>query len=230
MTARDASRRRWYSRSVRVIAGATVIESPVCTPIGSMFSIEQMTMKLSALSRMTSSSYSFHPRTLSSMSTSLVGDCKSAQATLASNSLSLRAMPPPLPPSVNDGRRMAGKPVSLTISHASSTECAAPDLGHSRPILAIAALKSERSSALAIDSGLAPSISIPRRFSTPSSSSLRARLSAVWPPSVGRIASGRSRSRMASSVRHSSGSMYVRAASSGSVMIVAGLELTKTTS
>ena len=89
MTARAASRRRWYSRSVSVIAGATVIESPVCTPIGSMFSIEQTTMKLSARSRMTSSSNSFHPRTLSSMSTSCVGDCASAQATFSSNSSSV---------------------------------------------------------------------------------------------------------------------------------------------
>ena len=37
----------WYSRSVSVIAGATVTESPVCTPIGSMFSIEQTTTTLS---------------------------------------------------------------------------------------------------------------------------------------------------------------------------------------
>ena len=41
------SRIRWYSRSVRVIAGATVMESPVCTPIGSTFSIEQTTTTLS---------------------------------------------------------------------------------------------------------------------------------------------------------------------------------------
>ena len=51
----------WYSTSVRVWAGATVIESPVCTPIGSKFSIEQTTTQLSALSRITSSSYSFQP-------------------------------------------------------------------------------------------------------------------------------------------------------------------------
>ncbi len=43
MTANDASRMIWYSLSVSVSAGATVIESPVCTPIGSKFSIEQMT-------------------------------------------------------------------------------------------------------------------------------------------------------------------------------------------
>jgi len=42
-----ASRIRWYSRSVRVIAGATVIESPVWTPIGSTFSIEQTITTLS---------------------------------------------------------------------------------------------------------------------------------------------------------------------------------------
>src|SRR5215470_6715182 len=36
-----ASRMYWYSRSVSVCAGATVMESPVCTPMGSKFSIEQ---------------------------------------------------------------------------------------------------------------------------------------------------------------------------------------------
>ena len=43
------SRSRWYSRSVRVSAGATVIESPVCTPMGSRFSIEQTTTTLSSV-------------------------------------------------------------------------------------------------------------------------------------------------------------------------------------
>src|SRR3569832_2419598 len=37
-TARLALRMIWYSLSVRVCAGATVIESPVWTPIGSKFS------------------------------------------------------------------------------------------------------------------------------------------------------------------------------------------------
>jgi len=44
-----------------VWAGATVIESPVCTPIGSKFSIEQTMTTLSARSRITSNSNSFHP-------------------------------------------------------------------------------------------------------------------------------------------------------------------------
>ena len=64
----------WYSLSVSVRAGATVIESPVWTPIGSMFSIEQTMMQLSFLSRTTSISYSFQPSTLSSISTSSVGE------------------------------------------------------------------------------------------------------------------------------------------------------------
>jgi hypothetical protein len=74
ITAMPMSRNRWYSRSVRVRAGATVIESPVWTPIGSRFSIEQTTTTLSAWSRMTSSSYSFQPRIDSSSSTSVVGE------------------------------------------------------------------------------------------------------------------------------------------------------------
>ena len=65
---------RWYSLSVRVWAGATVMESPVWMPIGSKFSIEQTMMQLSARSRTTSSSYSFQPSTDSSRSTSRVGD------------------------------------------------------------------------------------------------------------------------------------------------------------
>ncbi len=73
-TAMPTSRMCWYSRSVSVIAGATVIESPVCTPIGSRFSMEQTTTTLSRRSRISSSSYSFQPSTDSSMSTSCTGD------------------------------------------------------------------------------------------------------------------------------------------------------------
>ena len=67
------SRMCWYSRSVSVMAGATVTESPVCTPIGSMFSIEQTITTLSWRSRISSSSNSFQPSTDSSSSTSVTG-------------------------------------------------------------------------------------------------------------------------------------------------------------
>jgi hypothetical protein len=85
-TASEASRMIWYSLSVSVSAGATVMESPVWTPIGSMFSIEQMMMQLSFLSRTTSISYSFQPSTLSSISTSLVGEASMPRSTMSMNS------------------------------------------------------------------------------------------------------------------------------------------------
>ena len=69
----DQFRIFWYSLSVSVCAGATVIESPVCTPIGSKFSMEQIIMALSIPSRTTSISYSFQPNKDSSMSTSEIG-------------------------------------------------------------------------------------------------------------------------------------------------------------
>ncbi len=85
-TAIEASRMIWYSLSVSVCAGATVIESPVCTPIGSRFSMEQTMMQLSLRSRTTSISNSFQPSTDSSSSTSLVGEASRPRATIASNS------------------------------------------------------------------------------------------------------------------------------------------------
>ena len=63
MTAIAWSRSCWYRRSVSVCCGATVTQSPVCTPIGSMFSIEQTITTLSLRSRMTSSSNSPQPST-----------------------------------------------------------------------------------------------------------------------------------------------------------------------
>ena len=69
-----ASRISWYSLSVRVCAGATVMESPVWMPIGSKFSMEQTMMQLSFLSRTTSISYSFQPMRDSSMRSSWVGE------------------------------------------------------------------------------------------------------------------------------------------------------------
>ena len=68
--ASDAARMRWYSTSESVCAGATVMESPVCTPMASKFSMEHTMMPLPAWSRMTSISYSFQPSMLSSTSTS----------------------------------------------------------------------------------------------------------------------------------------------------------------
>ena len=76
----------WYSLSVSVCAGATVMESPVCTPIGSRFSIEQMMMQLSLRSRTTSISYSFQPSSDSSISSSCVGEASRPRSQMATNS------------------------------------------------------------------------------------------------------------------------------------------------
>ena len=89
MMRRAASRIRWYSLSVSVRIGATVMLSPVCTPIGSMFSIEQMTTKLSATSRITSSSNSFQPMTDSSMRTSCTGLSSRPRSAISRNSSTL---------------------------------------------------------------------------------------------------------------------------------------------
>ena len=85
-TAIEASRRIWYSLSVRVSAGATVMESPVCTPMGSRFSIEQTMMQLSLRSRTTSISNSFQPRTDSSIRSSRVGESSSPRSQISTNS------------------------------------------------------------------------------------------------------------------------------------------------
>ena len=89
MIASEALRRFWYSRSVSVCAGATVIESPVCTPIGSMFSIVQMMTQLSLASRITSISNSFQPERSSSIRISEFIESARPRCTISSNSSTL---------------------------------------------------------------------------------------------------------------------------------------------
>ena len=120
MMSMPMSRSRWYSRSVRVSAGATVIESPVCTPIGSRFSIEQMTTTLSLWSRISSSSYSFQPRIDSSSRTSVVGLASSPAPAIVRSSSGVWANPDPAPPIVNDGRTTTGYCSSSTAAKHSS--------------------------------------------------------------------------------------------------------------
>jgi hypothetical protein len=229
MHASAASRIRWYSRSDSVITGATVIESPVCTPIGSTFSIEQITTALSAPSRITSSSNSFHPATDSSTRISVTGLAARLRLATRSSSARVRANPLPPPPRVNEGRTMSGYPSSSPSSSARSSERAVPARGVSSPARPIVSLKPLRSSARWIASSPAPISPTPSRSRSPDSASATATFSAVWPPSVGSSTSGRSRSITSRTDAGVSGSMYVRSANSGSVMIVAGLEFTSET-
>ena len=206
------------------------MESPVCTPIGSTFSMEQMMTQLSARSRMTSSSYSFHPAIDFSMSTSPIGLAEIPFATTKRNSSGVCAIPIPLPPRMYAGRTMSGRPISLRTTSASSRLRATPLCGTLSPISSIAILNFSRSSAVAIASAFAPiSSGLPGTPTTPFSNSAIARFNAVCPPSVGNTASGFSRSIIASNTSGVNGSMYVRSAKSGSVMMVAGFELAKMT-
>ena len=227
--ANDASRISWYSTSESVWAGATVIESPVWTPMGSRFSIEQMTTQLSARSRMTSSSNSFQPAIDSSMRISEIGLASIPADAAFSNSSGVAAMPVPFPPRTYAGRMTTGRPIESTTDRASAIVWAMPESGTLRPISIMASLKRPRSSAVAIASASAPISSTSYSSSTPASTSSIARFRAVWPPSVGSRASGLSLAMMASSTSSRRGSTYVASAKSGSVMIVAGLELTRIT-
>ena len=138
-------------------------------------------------------------------------------------------MPPPLPPIVNDGRSTAGKPMSAWTSSACSRLCAMPERAEPSPMRVIAALNFSRSSALSMAFFEAPISSTSKRVSTPSRARSSAQFNAVWPPIVGSSASGRSRSMIFATIGQVMGSMYVTSAISGSVMIVAGLELTRMT-
>ena len=89
-------------------AGATTMLSPVCTPTGSMFSIEQTVIALPLRSRMTSNSISFQPETHFSTSTWLIGERRSPFWAISPSCSGSCAIPPPLPPMVNAGRMITG--------------------------------------------------------------------------------------------------------------------------
>jgi hypothetical protein len=99
----------------------------------------------------------------------------------------------------------------------------------SAPDSSTSSLKSCRSSPRWMASTFAPISSTPYLSRMPASSSAIAAFRAVCPPSVGSTASGCSMRMISSSDAFVIGSMYVASAKSGSVMIVAGFGLTRTT-
>ena len=155
------------------------MESPVCTPIGSKFSIEQIMMQLSFLSRTTSISYSFQPNNDSSSNTSLVGERSNPCSIISLNSSRLYAIPPPLPPMVKDGRITVGKPKLGCCCIASSKLCAMAERADFNPISSIALRNNSRSSAISMASFFAPIISTEYFSSTPSRSKSNAQFNAV---------------------------------------------------
>ncbi len=124
-------------------------------------------------------------------------------------------MPPPVPPSVNEGRMTQGRPTSSRAWRASSIVWTTLLFGTSSPMRIIASLKSCRSSALRMTSGCAASRTTPYFARTPRRSSSSATLRPVCPPMVGSSASGRSFAMICSTVSAVIGSMYVRSATPG---------------
>ena len=149
--------------------------------MASMFSMPQMMTTLSFRSRITSSSNSFQPITDSSISTSEVGDRSRPRRQISSYSSTLKAMPPPVPPRVNEGRITHGRPITSRQAAASARVWTTLLCGTSSPILIIASLNSCRSSALRMTSGLAARRITPWRASAPVRSSSIATLRPVWP-------------------------------------------------
>ena len=147
--------------------------------MASTFSMEQMIIQLSLVSRTTSISYSFQPIKDSSMSNSLVGERSNPRMQIASNSSRLYAIPPPEPPMVKDGRIMAGKPIRVCTSNACSNVWAISARGHSRPMFFMALSKRFLSSALSIVSASAPIISTLYLSNTPIRFRSSAQFSAV---------------------------------------------------
>ena len=142
-------------------------------------------------------------------------------------------MPPPAPPIVNAGRRITGRPISSRNRQASSRVVTVSARGSRKPIDLITAMNFSRFSARSIASRVAPIISIPNLAKVPSSYNAQAVFKAIWPPRVGSRASigvplAFSFAMILVTASSVIGSMYVRSENSGSVMIVAGFELTST--
>ena len=206
-TAMPTSRMCWYSRSVSVIAGATVIESPVCTPIGSMFSIEQTTTTLSLRSRISSSSNSFQPNTDSSTSTSCTGLAARPARTIVRTSSASVARPEPRPPIVKrrpDDDLVVDRRGELDRLVERVADQRRRDLGADaahdllEPLAILAALDR-------LDVGADQLDAVPLEHSAACSAT--ARFSAVCPPRVASSASGRSAAMTFSTNSGVSGSM-----------------------
>ncbi len=197
----------WYSLSPSVCDGATTMESPVCTPTGSIFSILQTVMQLPPASRITSYSISFQPAMQRSTSTSPTRLKRRPFVRISTSSLSLRAIPPPLPPSVYAGRSTTGYPMVLVKRMPSSTLWTTCDAAQGSPIFSMVSLNAWRSSALKIVSAVVPIRRTPYFSRIPFSESSIPRFSPACPPSVGSTPSGRSFAMICSKTETVSGSI-----------------------
>ena len=183
------SRIFWYVLSESVMAGATVIESPVWIPIGSMFSMVQIITTLSLLSLSNSNSYSFQPIMALSIITSWMGDISSPRVKASSNSSSLYTIDAPAPPKVKDALIHRGNPNSWAISFPLRYEVAVSCGAIPTPISSIRLRNFSRSSVILIASIFTPMMSTSKSSHIPFSSASIHKFKAVCPPIVGKTAS-----------------------------------------
>ena len=183
------SRIRWKAVSERVIAGATVMESPVWIPIGSIFSMVHIMTTLSFLSRSNSNSYSFQPKRALSIKTSWIGEASNPLVSKVSNWSAEWTKDAPVPPRVKEGRITSGKPNSCAISFPFKKEVAVLAGATGMSMVFNNFLNWSRSSVMFIASISTPIISTPNSSQTPFSSVSIQRFKAVWPPIVGKTAS-----------------------------------------
>ena len=225
----DAERSISYSRSESVSAGATTIESPVCTPTGSTFSMLHTAIQLPMPSRMASNSISFHPKMYFSTRIWEIGEASIPPAATSLSCVSSYATPPPLPPRVNAGLTMTGYPILPAASSAPSTVEAMSEGIQGMFMDCIVSLNSSLSSARHIALAPVPISLTPCFARKPSFSSCIESVSPVCPPSVPRTESGFSLIIILFTVSSVSGSVYIASASAASVIMVAGLEFKSTT-
>ena len=138
-----------------------------------------MIMQLSFLSLTTSISNSFQPSKHSSTRTWFCGDSCIPSFTILKKSFLVLAIPPPKPPSVNDGLIIAGRPILDKHFFALPKLFKTSDLGKSIPMSDIFFLNFFLSSAFSIAFEFAPISSILYFFNRPLFSALIARLRAV---------------------------------------------------
>ncbi len=184
-------RRFWYSRSVSVSAGATVIESPVCTPTG-----------VDVLDR------AHHDGVVGGVAHELELVLLPAEDRLLQEHLGGRRVVQARPPadaaqvllvereagseSAHRERGAHDQRVAELLAPASSSSMVwqMTDAATSAPASSTSCLKICRSSPFWMASTFAPMSSTPYFSRIPRSWRAIAALSAVWPPRVGRIASG----------------------------------------
>mmetsp|Transcript_12334 Transcript_12334/g.25098 ORF Transcript_12334/g.25098 Transcript_12334/m.25098 type:complete len:270 (+) Transcript_12334:2656-3465(+) len=186
------SRSMWYSSLERVCEGEMTTESPVCTPMGSKFSMLHTVMQLSAASRTTSYSTSFQPNIL--LSTRICGATDSALAAIDLRCASSLQIPEPRPPRAKALRIITGNPpISLAAFTESSTVSTAIETAIFSSIsLSLFANNSRSSVAMTTSIGV-PSTVTPYFSKMPLRYISTAQLRAVWPPMLTRMPSGFSR-------------------------------------